>query len=342
MPEEEIRCGDTVAPLLLEGKKGNELAQVTNDFNGGREAQLKGSASPRTGFGSVMTPPPFFNPLLQTIPHHASGLFLRRPSSVPLPSDAWLGGFGSNMSPAPAQYSTTATALALPPVPFIGSSHPVSPSPIPGHVSFVAQQQQQYQERLLLRRPSSAQPIGVWGRRSWATMYDGHSAMPFFQDLGIENPFAPQHHQLPDGEADMAGEPNYTLFSNFSFSRPNEAAAQVVSIATYNASEGSTSESINIAPHDVSHTLNLPTDPWTPRDALHSATSFISSSSTTTIGSQEFSTTPSYMYAPDNVTMLTGQSHIYLPTTASYNMNFTPFDISPLDPLSMPYGYGAE
>jgi hypothetical protein len=203
----------------------------------------------------------------------------------------------------------------------------------------VAQQQQQYQERLLLRRPSSAQPMGVWGRRSWATMYDGHSAMPFFQDLGIENPFAPQDHQLPDGEADMAGEPDYTLFSNFSFSRPNEA--QVVSISTCNASEGSTSESTNIAPHDVSHTLNLSTDPWSPRDALHSATSFISSSSTTTIGPHEFSPTPSEMYAPGNVTMLTGQSHIYLPTTASFNMNFTPFDISPLHPPAA-YGYGAE
>ena len=47
--------------------------------------------------------------------------------------------------------------------------------------------------------------------------------------------------------------------------------------------------------------------------------------------------------APDNA-MLTGQSHIYLPTTifANYNMNFAPFDVPPLDPLSMPYGYGAE
>ena len=322
----------------MEGKKGNELAQAGNDHNRARETQLKDSARSRASFGSAMTTlPPFLNPPLQTVPHHASGLFLRRPSSVPLPSDAWLGGFGSNMLYAPTQYSTTAAALALPQVPFIGSSRLVSPSPISG-ISFAALQQQQYQER----RPSSAQPMSVLGRCSWTTMYGGHSAMPFFQDLGIENPFASRHDQLPD-EADMAGEPDYALFSKFSFSQPNETQ---ISIATCTAPEGSPSESTNIGPHDTSPTLNLSTDPWTPRDtdpALHSATSIISSSSTTTVSSHEFSPTPSDMYAPDNA-MLTGQNHIYLPTAivANYNMNFAPFDISLLDPLSMPYGYGAE
>jgi hypothetical protein len=334
--EEEIRC-DTVAALLLEGKKGDELAQAVKDLDRAREAQLEGSASSRASFSSAMTtPPPFFNPPLQTAPHHPSGLFLRRPSSVPLPGDAWLGGFASNMLSEPAQYSSTATTLTLPQVPF-GSSRPVSPSPITG-ISFAAQQQQQYQERLLLRRPSSAQPMGVLGRRSWTTMYGGYNAMPFFQDLGIENPFAPQHDQLP-GEAHMAGEPDYALFNNFSFSQPNETQ---LCIATCTAPDGSPPETTNVGPHDLPPTLNLSIDPWTPRDtdpALDSATSITSSSSTTTISSHESSPTPSDMYAPDNA-MFTGQDHIYLPSTidVNYNMNFTPFDISPLDPLSIPMG----
>ncbi len=321
----------------MEGKKGDELAQAVKDLDRAREAQLEGSASSRASFSSAMTtPPPFFNPPLQPAPHHASGLFLRRPSSVPLPGDAWLGGFGSNMLSAPVQYSNTATTFTLPQVPFFGSSRPVSPSPITG-ISFAAQQQQQYQERLLLRRPSSAQPMGVMGRRSWATMYGGYNAMPFLQDLGIENPFAPQHDQLPD-EAHTAGEPDYALFNNFSFSQLDETQ---LSSATCTVPDGSLPETTNVGPHDLPPTLNLSIDPWTPRDtdpALNSATSIVSSSSTTTISSHESSPAPSDMYAPDNA-MFTGQ-HIYLPTTidANYNMNFTPFDISPLDPLSMPMG----
>ena len=336
--EEELRC-DTVAALLLEGKKGDELTQAVKDLDRAREAQLEGSTSSRASFSSAMnTPPPFFNAPLQMAPHHASGLFLRRPSSVPLPGDAWLGGFGSDMLSAPTQYSSTATMLTLPQVPF-GSSRPVSPSPITG-ISFAAQQQQQqYQERLLLRRPSSAQPMGILGRRSWTTMYGGYNTMPFFQDLGIENPFAPPQHgdQLP-GEAHMAGEPDYALFNNFSFSQPNETQ---LCIATADGSSPETTN--NVGPHDLPPTLNLSIDLWTPRDtdpALDSATSITSSSSTTTISSHESSPTPSDMYARH-----VQQAKSYL--SAHYDGRKLQYELYPFWHLTagsslITHGYGAE
>lgn len=334
--EEEIRC-DTVAALLLEGKKGDELAQAVKDLDRAREAHLEGSASSRASLSSAMaTPPPFSNPPLQMAPQHGSGLFLRRPSSVPLPGDTWIGGFGSNnILSTQAQYFNAAS-IGPPQAPYMASYRSVSPSPIAG-ISFAAQQHQ-YQERVLLRRPSSAQPVGILGRRSWTTMYGGYDTMPFFQDLGIENPFPHQNDQLPD-TAETAGEPDYTLFNNFSFSQSNDTQ---LSVTTCTVADGSPSDTVNVGPHDIPP-LNLTIEhaAWTPRDAdpaLDSAISLVSSSSTATSSSHESSPVPSDVYARDH-TMFSGQNPIFMPTAldGNYNMNMSAFDISPLD-ISMPMG----
>jgi hypothetical protein len=183
-PEEEMCC-DAVAALLLEGKKGDELAQAVRNLDMARSARFgsiprEGTLSARGSLGGMTPPPPFFNFPGQVALNHACGLGLRRPSSVPLP-DAWLGGFGSTMFSSQAQYPMSTMNLSH--MPLMTSPRPVSPSPVAG-ISFAAQQQQTH--GLFLRRPSSAQPMGMTGR-SWTTpLYEGFTVMAFLHDLGIE------------------------------------------------------------------------------------------------------------------------------------------------------------
>lgn len=352
--EEELRC-DAVAALLLEGKKGDELAQAVRDLDNAHKANIpsfsrEGTLSARDSFSSNMAtppPPPYFS---QPTSQYGSGLGLRRPSSVPLPVDGWLSGFGSTIFSPAAQYPNS--SLTLPHVPLMTSSRPVSPSPITG-ISFAAQQHQ-YQERFL-RRPSSAQPIGMVGRRSWSTpTYDGYTTMPFLQDLGIANPYSHLQSGQQHEEAATAGEPDYTLFNGFSFSHQSGHSSS-------GSQDGSTPTG-TIGPHDLPPALNIAIEQltWTPGEdsAPDSATSMVSSSSAVTLSSQESSPAPSdsVLYAPttgsvDNG-MFTRHDQMF-DINANYDMDLTPFDISPLNmpagmatnssyPSDMSYSYEAS
>jgi hypothetical protein len=238
-----MRC-DAVAALLLEGKKGDELAQAVRNLDMAQQARFaslsrEGTVSARGSLGSMTTPPPYFNFPGQLGLHHASGLGLRRPSSVPLP-DAWLGGFGSTMFTSQAQYPVP--SMTLPHVPLMTSSRPVSPSPVTG-ISFAAQQQQTH--GLLLRRPSSAQP-GMMGRRSWTTpSYEGYTVMPFLHDLGIEHQLRHLQPAQQQEEAETAGEPDYALFSGFSFNN-----SQVPNLSCVVPPQDGSNAS-NVGPHDL-------------------------------------------------------------------------------------------
>lgn len=354
--EEELRC-DAVAALLLEGKKGDELAQAVRDLDNAHKANVssfsrEGTLSARDSFSSNMAtpPPPYF---FQPTPQYGAGVGLRRPSSVPLPVDGWLSGFGSTIFSPAAQYPNS--SLTLPHVPFMTSSRPVSPSPITG-ISFAAQQHQ-YQERVL-RRPSSAQPIGMAGRRSWSTpTYDGYATMPFLQDLGIANPYSHLQSGQQHEEPEIAGEPDYTLFNGFSFSHhPGHSSS--------GSQDGLTPTGTNaLGPHDLPPPLNIAIDQltWTPREvdsALDSATSMVSSSAAT-VSSPESSPAPSDsvldIYAPtgsaDNG-MFTRPDQMF-GINGNYDMDLTSFDISPLNmpvgmaasssyPSDIPYSYDAS
>jgi len=322
-----MRC-DAVATLLLEGKKGDELAQAVRNLDMAHNARYtslsrEGTVSARGSLTSMtMTPPlPYFGFPVQ---QHASELGLRRPSSVPLP-DAWFGGFGSTMFSSQAQYPVP--SMTLPHVPFF------SPSPITG-ISFAAQQQQYH--GLLIRRPSSAQPVGVVGRRSWTTpSYEGYTVMPFLQDLGIEHQLRHLHPQQQE-EAQTAGEPDYALFSGFSFN--NSQIANMSPIATHQDGPNVS----NVGPHDLPSTLSLSMDQiaWNSEidSALESASSLVSSSSTT-VSSYESSPAPSDtardMYAS---TATTSETSLFArpmyAIDANYDLGLTSFDIPPLDHIS--------
>ena len=330
-----MRC-DAVAALLLEGKKGDELAQAVRNLDMAHNARFaslsrEGTVSARGSLSSLATPPYFGFP--GQIPlQHAAGLGLRRPSSVPLP-DAWLSGFGSAMFPSQPQYSTP--SMTLPHVPFMTSSRPVSPSPIAG-ISFASQQQQTH--GLMLRRPSSAQPMGMMGRRSWTTpSYEGYTVMPFVHDLGIEHQLRHLHPAHQPTEAETAGEPDYALFSGFSFDN-----SQITNLSPI-APPQDTSNASNVGPHDLPASLSLSMDHigWNGDidSALESASSLVSSSSTT-VSSQESSPTPSDnvrdMYAPAATTAEAGIfARPMYGIDANYDLGLTSFDIPQLDHLSM-------
>ena len=285
----------------------------------------EGTVSARGSLSSMTTPPPYFGFPGQLAPQNSSGLGLRRPSSVPLP-DAWLGGFGSTMFPPQVPYPLS--SMALPHVPLM-TSRPVSPSPITG-ISFAAQQHQTH--GLLLRRPSSAQPMGMVGRRSWTTPYDGYTVMPFLQDLGIDHQLRHLQPDAQQGEAEIAGEPDYTLFSGFSFntSQIGNPSVVITSQDTQNVN--------NLGPHELAPSLNLSMEHigWTGEmdPALDSATSMVSSSSITE-SSHESSPAPSdNIYAPTSDTNLYAGGQMY-PIDANYDLGLTPFDISQMDTLTM-------
>lgn len=335
-PEEEMRC-DAVAALLLEGKKGDELAQAVRNLDMAHNARFsslsrEGTVSARGSLGSMTPPLSYFGFPGQIAQQHASGLGLRRPSSVPLP-DAWLGGFSSTMFSTQSQYPVP--SMTLPHVPFMSSSRPVSPSPITG-ISFASQQQQYH--GLMLRRPSSAQPMGVVGRRSWTTpSYEGYSVMPFLQDLGIDHQLRHLHPAQQQEEAQTAGEPDYALFSGFSFNN-----SQVTNMSPIAPPQDGSNVS-NVGPHDLSSTLSLSMDQiaWNGDidSALESASSLVSSSSTT-VSSHESSPAPSDttrdMYAPTATTSETGLfARPMYAIDANYDLGLTSFDIPPLDHLSI-------
>jgi hypothetical protein len=325
-----MRC-DAVAALLLEGKKGDELAQAVRNLDMVRNANFvalsrEGSASARASL-SMTTPPPYFS-----FPGHPAGLGLRRPSSVPLP-DAWLGGYGSTMFPAQTQYPMPAMPLSH--LPLVTSARPISPSPVAG-ISFAAQQQQSH--GLLLRRPSSAQPMGVSGRRSWTTPYEGYTVMPFLQDLGIDHQFRHLHSNAQQEEAQTAGEPDYTLFSGFSFNNSQIANSASVVIPQ----DGSTGT--DVGPHDLPPALNLSMDHigWNGEidPALDSASSLASSS--TTLSSHESSPTPSDnerdLYTASENGLFAGSNQMFT-IDANYDLGLTSFDISPLDHLATTFSH---
>jgi len=156
--------------------------------------------------------------------------------------------------------------------------------------------------------------------------------MPFLQDLGIDHQFRHLQPDAQQGEAEIAGEPDYTLFSGFSFntSQLGNPSAVIVSQEGPNVN--------NVGPHELAPSLNLSMEHigWNGEmdPALNSATSMVSSSSTT-VSSHESSPSPSdNMYAPTSEASLFAGGHMY-PIDANYDLGLTSFDISQMDPLSM-------
>ena len=156
--------------------------------------------------------------------------------------------------------------------------------------------------------------------------------MPFLQDLGIEHQLRHLQPDTQQGEAEIAGEPDYTLFTGFSFntSQLGNSSSIVVSQDGPNVN--------NVGPHELAPSLNLSMEHigWNGEmdPALDSASSLVSSSSTT-VSSHESSPTPSdNMYAPTSDASLFAPSQMYS-IDANYDLGLTSFDISPMDPLSM-------
>jgi hypothetical protein len=209
-------------------------------------------------------------------------------------------------------------------------SRAVSPSPIAG-ISFAAQQQQQQAHGLFLRRPSSAQPMGMTGRRSWTTpSYEGFTVMPFLHDLGFEHQLRHLHPDEQQAEAQTAGEPDYALFNGFSFDN-----SQITNSSAVAPSQDG-SNTTNVGPHDFPPSLNISMDQiaWNSEidPALDSASSMVSS--------HESSPAPSDsvrdMYAPttSEAGLYSRPGQMYA-IDANYDLGLTSFDMSHLDHLSM-------
>ncbi|KAF8156062.1 hypothetical protein B0H34DRAFT_771907 [Crassisporium funariophilum] len=140
--EDDRRC-EAVAQLLLDGKKGEVLAEAVRELDRVREeSQFDAIASARSSYsGEMMMPMPmsYMNMGNNDMPMSE---YHRRPSSAPLPNDFF--GFGGASS----------AGITLPSLPFMSFSR--SGSPV-GSIS-------KHQRNMLgHRRASSAQPL----TRSW-------------------------------------------------------------------------------------------------------------------------------------------------------------------------------
>ncbi|KJA13818.1 hypothetical protein HYPSUDRAFT_485631 [Hypholoma sublateritium FD-334 SS-4] len=145
--EDERRC-EEVAQLLLEGKKGEELAQAVRHLDRARERELASlAASGPPSPGGPASPRPAQQPHLHMplpVPGVSPGFFTsqqgmypRRPSSVPLPNEFYAAyGYGGG--------------IAMPTLPFLQSrgASPVASISRQGHHAFSAggfgQHQQQF------------------------------------------------------------------------------------------------------------------------------------------------------------------------------------------------------
>jgi len=177
------------------------------------------------------------------------------------------------------------------------------------------------------------------GRRSWTSpTYEGYTVMPFLHDLGIEHQLSHLHPaQQQHVEAETAGEPDYALFSGFSFDN-----SQIPNMAPIAAPQDGSNVS-NVGPHDLPSSLSLSMDHigWNGEldSALESASSLVSSSSTT-VSSHESSPDPSDnnvrdIYAPTTATDPGLFARPMYAIDANYDLGLGAFDIPHLDHLSM-------
>jgi len=339
--EEELRC-DQVAALLLEGKKGEELAQAMRSLDRQREAmsvEREGTMSARGSFSSVpysamASPMPGgFLPLQPQHSQYAAGMMLRRPSSVPLPhlGDGWSPSAFSH-----PQHPMHQASIAIPQIPYISHtlSRPTSPIYTDAYPS-------DHQQRLALgmhlsqRRPSSVGPIG---RRSWTMPVYGDMithgvSMPFFTELGIDNPFANQDQATTGMET--AGEPVYSLFNDFSFGGQQQMQQHQQQESQPPAPVDHTTGSpyAIVAPHDLPP-LDLEHAGWAAGQLDHTLDA-------------NANTNGASISAPPSASV-SGSSHASSPEPAEYTptstgaytnapvyngMAISPFDM-PLDPLS--------
>jgi len=210
--EEELRC-DQVAQLLLEGKKGEELARAVRVLDRQREAREREldlehemgdeSATSSRAQSVMQSPMPGFHAQLQMPsqlpasqfyqnhnPQYTAGLMLRRPSSVPLPMFTPTPGSGSdNWGFAPQQQQQG--SIAIPSIPYISNHHhlsrPASPSPLmqsfmhqpythPGN-QFIHPDSASRMSFGLSRRPSSAQAIFGFGGSAFMNQSSSNAQM---------------------------------------------------------------------------------------------------------------------------------------------------------------------
>ncbi|KAF8638688.1 hypothetical protein AX17_002010 [Amanita inopinata Kibby_2008] len=193
--EDERRC-EEVAQLLLEGKKGDELAAAMRDLERARS--------------NTQTPS---NPEYYLQQHMQQGQHLyqhRRSSSVPLPNDyypnfysthTYNGGGGNGNG-----FSGGTTDIALPLLPFFTTSRPSSPVSI------------SRQQRVMLghRRSSSAGPF--ISNRSW-TMPTSLSMPPVSQHM-----FQQDNTPLPEVDASLFN-PSWSNAFPTSATTPNNATS---------------------------------------------------------------------------------------------------------------------
>jgi hypothetical protein len=271
MQEEEERRCEQVAQLLLGGMKGDELARAVRDLDRVREEEVSNSNPDKPSHTnnafeespSLAMPIPmssFHNPFSSGglgYSNSNSGLALppsayrRRPSSVPLPlhnpSSDFLSPFGGPGYAPPVHFDMS--GIALPSVPYISQSRPVSP------INNISRQNQQ---RVVLghRRASSAQPVY---RRSWS--YNNNAA-----NFG-NNPFSQADFSVFDwtgvvgggGRDDESPLPDVDpeLFNGFSFEggvdHPSLPISSEISSSSASSCSASSSPWLDGPTHTRSH-----------------------------------------------------------------------------------------
>ncbi|KAI0641433.1 hypothetical protein C8Q79DRAFT_1014369 [Trametes meyenii] len=206
LPAEEERC-EAVAQFLLEGKKGEELAEAVRQLDMARAlSRPESAASGPFAMNPFAQPPPQPQPQFQ----HAAALptyLQRRPSSVPPPSTLFHPAHPIALPTIPF-FAAPAPQLAFPP--FHPSSNPAgfgtgtgtgmsasahgsrAPSPV-GNIA-------RNRGFLGLRRASSCQPVP--SERMWDG-YDVYSAAPPHQSHQSQYQF--QSHLQQQGQGQQHG-----------------------------------------------------------------------------------------------------------------------------------------
>ncbi|EIW54723.1 uncharacterized protein TRAVEDRAFT_153013 [Trametes versicolor FP-101664 SS1] len=229
LPAEEERC-EAVAHFLLEGKKGEELAEAVRQLDMARAMSRPESAS------SDFDISPWSQP-------SAPAYLQRRPSSVPPPSTLFHPGHPITLPTIPF-FAAPAPQMAFPgsnpmfnPGGFAVGSNSAHGSRAPSPVSNISRNR----AYLGLRRASSVQPVP--SERMWDD-YNGFSAQPQYGAPVASWQLQPDDEPLPD-VTDAIFQPGWT--SSFKDEAPSADYAQVdPRAASYSPHE----LSLNIGPLD--------------------------------------------------------------------------------------------
>ncbi|KAF8196135.1 hypothetical protein BJ912DRAFT_1056568 [Pholiota molesta] len=203
--EDERRC-EEVAALLLEGKKGEALAAAVRTLDRARERELEmeglglGLDASRPPSSASVSPAELHMPT--PLPMMGSGMgmhmnttYMRRPSSVPLPSEFYSYTYGAG-----------AGGIAMPALPFFHSqSRAQSP------VASIARQgqQQQYPAAGYNGFGNPFQPEFTFDHDAFAQQHHHHEQHPQDQGFAFADPFAP-HHAFPAPAPASAIPPSFT------------------------------------------------------------------------------------------------------------------------------------